>query len=117
MNTVYVNDDRSDDFLLKMAHSVGARAGDVIAFGHTHKPWHRVVGNVHFVNTGSVGRPKDGDWRAGYVLLTVDEGDVQAEFRRVEYDIDQAVSMILESTLPDEFAYYLRSGSKSLVAG
>jgi predicted phosphodiesterase len=116
LNTVYVTEHRSDDFLLKMGHSVGATAGDIVAFGHTHKPWHRIVGGVHFVNTGSVGRPKDGDWRAGYVLLNLDAAGVEVEFRRVEYDVERAARAILESTLPDEFAWYLRTGGKSLVA-
>ena len=116
LNTVYVTEDRSDDFLTKMGQSVAARSGDVVAFGHTHKPWHRVIGGVHFVNTGSVGRPKDGDWRAGYVLLTVEGSNVRVDFRRVEYDVERAANAILESTLPDEFAWYLRSGGKSLVA-
>ncbi len=53
LNTVYVTEDRSDDFLTAMGAAAGARAGDVVAFGHTHKPWHRVVGDIHFVNTGS----------------------------------------------------------------
>lgn len=115
LNTVYVTEDRSDEFLAKMGQGVGARSGDVVAFGHTHKPWHRIVDGVHFVNTGSVGRPKDGDWRAGYVLLTVEAADVRVEFRRVEYDVERAAGAIIESTLPDEFAWYLRSGGKSLV--
>jgi predicted phosphodiesterase len=116
LNTVYVAEDRSDDFLRKMGQGAGARAGDVIAFGHTHKPWQRVVGGVHFVNTGSVGRPKDGDWRAGYAILSVSEQRVDVEFRRVEYDVERAARAIIESTLPDEFAWYLRSGGRSLVA-
>lgn len=116
LNTVYVTADRSDDFLAKMGEGVGARDGDIIAFGHTHKPWHRVVGGVHFVNTGSVGRPKDGDWRAGYVMLTIASGDVSVAFKRVEYDVERAANAILESTLPNEFAAYLRSGGTSLVA-
>lgn len=116
LNTVYVTEERSDDFLAKMGESLGAKSGDVVAFGHTHKPWHRIVGGVHFVNTGSVGRPKDGDWRAGYVVLTVAGADVGVEFRRVEYDVERAANAIVESTLPDEFAWYLRSGGKSLVA-
>jgi predicted phosphodiesterase len=115
LNTVYVTEDRSDDFLSKMAGAIGAREGDVIAFGHTHIPWHRTVGGVHFVNTGSVGRPKDGDWRACYALLTVDAAAVDVEFRRVEYDVDQAASAILESSLPQEFAEYLRTGGKPSV--
>jgi predicted phosphodiesterase len=112
LNTVYVTEDRSDDVLANMGLGVGARDGDVIAFGHTHKPWHRVVKGVHFVNTGSVGRPKDGDWRAGYVLLDVDPGRVDVEFRRVNYDVDRAATAILESTLPNEFAEYLRTGGR-----
>jgi predicted phosphodiesterase len=110
LNTVYVAEDRSDDFLTSMAEGMGAKAGDVIAFGHTHKPWHRVVGGVHFVNTGSVGRPKDGDPRAGYVLLVVNESGVAVEFERVEYDLEEAARGILASELPGEFADFLRTG-------
>jgi predicted phosphodiesterase len=112
MNTVYVTEDRSDEFLTKMAEGMGAKTGDVIAFGHTHKPWHRVVGGVHFVNTGSVGRPKDGDPRACYVTLVVNESGVAVEFERVEYDVEKAARAILATELPDEFADFLRMGEK-----
>jgi predicted phosphodiesterase len=117
LNTVYVTEDRSDDFLSKMGAALGARSGDVVAFGHTHKPWTRIVDGVRFVNAGSVGRPKDGDWRAGYVVLSVSDvgGDVGVEFRRVEYEVERAARGIEESTLPREFAAYLRSGGASLV--
>jgi diadenosine tetraphosphatase ApaH/serine/threonine PP2A family protein phosphatase len=110
LNTLYWNEDRSDDFCLKMAAHAGMKAGDVIAFGHTHKPWHREVGGIHFVNTGSVGRPKDGDWRAGYVLLDLEEEEVRVEFRRVVYDVDATMRAIRASDLPDELAEYLRAG-------
>jgi predicted phosphodiesterase len=113
LNTVYWTEDRPDSFCVKMAQMAGARAADVIAFGHTHKPWHRVVDGVHFVNTGSVGRPKDGDWRAGYVLVDVtDGGEVGVELVRVEYDIERAMAGIRGSTLPREFAEYLRTGGR-----
>jgi hypothetical protein len=65
---------------------------------------------VHFVNTGSVGRPKDGDPRAGYVLLEVARDGIGVEPVRLAYDVEEAAQGILESTLPDEFAEYLRSG-------
>lgn len=110
LNTVYWTEDRPDSFCLKMAGIAGAKAGDVIAFGHTHKPWHRVVEGIHFVNTGSVGRPKDGDWRAGYVLLDVADGTPRPEIIRVEYDLERAMRGIRKSDLPDEFADYLRTG-------
>jgi len=109
LNTVYWTQDRSDVFCLKMAAHAGLEAGDVIAFGHTHQPWHREIQGIHFVNTGSVGRPKDGDWRAGYVLLSMESGHVEVDVRRVEYDLDRAMAGIRASELPDEFAEYLRT--------
>jgi len=112
LNTVYVHEDRPDTFLGKMGQAAGARPGDIVCFGHTHKPWSRVVEGVHYVNTGSVGRPKDGDWRAGYVLLDVDAADVGVEFVRVEYDVEQAARAIIESELPYELADYLKPGGK-----
>ncbi|MBI2406838.1 MAG: metallophosphoesterase family protein [Gemmatimonadetes bacterium] len=111
LNTVYVHAQRPDEFLGKMGESVGARGGDIVCFGHTHVPWHRQVDGVHFVNTGSVGRPKDGDPRAGYVLLDVADGQpVRMEIVRVSYDVEAAARAILASTLPDEFAGQLRTG-------
>ena len=113
LNTLYWTADRSDEFCLKMAGMAGARAGDVVCFGHTHVPWHREIEGIHFVNTGSVGRPKDGDWRAGYVLLGVHGGGVEVSFERVEYDVEEAMAGIRGSELPDEFAEFLRTGGKA----
>ena len=112
LNTVYVTEDRTDEFLATMAKNMGSRPGDIVCFGHTHKPWHRIVEGIHFVNTGSVGRPKDGDPRAGYVVLDVDEASVGVEVIRVPYDVDGAAQAILASTLPDDFAEYLRTGGR-----
>jgi diadenosine tetraphosphatase ApaH/serine/threonine PP2A family protein phosphatase len=111
-----VTEDRPDSFLEKMARDIGARAGDVICFGHTHKPWQRVVGGIQFINTGSVGRPKDGDWRAGYVLLSVEASGARGEFLRVPYDVDEAADAIHVSDLPSEFAEILKSGGAGAVA-
>jgi len=109
-NVTYWTEDRADDFCTKMGNAAGARAGDVIAFGHTHKPWQRAIGGVQFVNAGSVGRPKDGDPRAGYVHLDVGETGTRVELRRVEYDVERVARAIAASTLPDELADHLRTG-------
>lgn len=109
-NLVYVTADRSDDFLSKMASQAGVRAGDVLCFGHTHVPWQRVVGGVTFVNTGSVGRPKDGDARAAYVMLDVSSSGVQVEIVRVVYDVEAAARGVVAAGLPTEFAEFLRKG-------
>ena len=110
LNTVYWHEQRSDEFCLQMARDAGLRAGDLIAFGHTHKPWHRQVEGIHFVNTGSAGRPKDGDWRAGYVLLHRDRANWVPEFRRVEYDLEATVAAMRQAGLPDAFGDQLRTG-------
>jgi len=111
LNTLYWTEDRDDTFCRRMAERAGARAGDVVAFGHTHVPWHREVDGIHFVNTGSVGRPKDGNPQAGYVILTFGE-HVEVTFVRVTYDVDRAAEAIRGSTLPDAFADFLLRGGK-----
>ncbi|MEX2583615.1 MAG: metallophosphoesterase family protein [Gemmatimonadota bacterium] len=116
LNTLYWTEDRSDAFCLKMAGLAGLGTGDVICFGHTHKPWIREVDGIRFVNTGSVGRPKDGDPRAAYVLLDVGLSP-SVEIRRVAYDVERAARAIRESELPDEFAEHLRSGGAPSTAG
>jgi diadenosine tetraphosphatase ApaH/serine/threonine PP2A family protein phosphatase len=61
--------------------------------------------DIHFLNAGSIGKPKDGDPRAGYVLLIEADEDVRAiDLVRVEHDVERAVEGILRSKLPNEFA-------------
>ena len=112
LNTVYWTEDRSDEFCLKMAAVVGLQPGDAIAFGHTHRPWHRVVSGMHFVNTGSVGRPKDGDWRAGYVRVELGDGAPSVELVRVPYDVESTIAGVRAAGLPEDFAEFLRTGGK-----
>ena len=114
LNTVDWTADRDEDFCRRMAQAAGARAGDLIAFGHTHLPWTRVVDEVTFVNAGSVGRPKDGDPRAGYVVVELSGSAPRVEFRRVAYDVSRTVRAIEASELPDEFGSYVESGGRSL---
>jgi len=113
LNTAYWTEDKSDEFCLKMAKLAGAKPGDAIAFGHTHLPWTRDVEEIRFINTGSVGRPKDGDPRAGYVILDVRADIAAPEFIRVEYDVELAVKAIKASSLPHEFANDLMTGRKN----
>ena len=82
----------------------------MIAFGHTHKPWLREIEGLHFVNTGSVGRPKDGDPRAGFAMVTMDGALVDVEHVRVDYDVRAAAAGIQQRSLPPDFAEYLRIG-------
>jgi putative phosphoesterase len=80
---------------------------DLLLFGHTHKPWVREYGGVLFVNCGSVGKPKDGDPRGSFVVLTPSEGAVSVSIERVEYDVRAVAQEITEVGLPGELAEQL----------
>lgn len=116
----YLFEDRPDGSFQRMMQKANAQ---VLAFGHTHKPYHRILeyrqeGNSryeHAINIGSVGKPKDGDPRACYAMLewdkTIDLYDPDSltlTFRRVEYDVETTANAIENSPLPDAFANMLR---------
>ena len=114
VNTLYWTEDRPESFDRRMIAAARMREGDVLAFGHTHLPFTREIDGVRLVNAGSVGRPKDGDPRACYAIVSRDGAGTAVEHVRVEYDVERAASAILASDLPDELAWYLRSGGASL---
>jgi len=63
------------------------------------------------INEGSVGKPKDGDPRAAYIILSAEGKDLQVEFVRVTYDVEQVASAIEASEMPSEYAGMLRTAS------
>jgi predicted phosphodiesterase len=81
-----------------------AETGQVLVFGHTHKPWVRSYGGVLFVNCGSVGKPKDGDPRGAFAVLTATPDGVDVSIERVEYDAAAVAGEIAASGLPAEYA-------------
>lgn len=92
--------------------------------GHTHVPRvyvkndkvHEVsagpvvieASSKYFINVGSVGQPRDGDWRACYAIYDLDEKLVT--FRRVEYDIATTQRKILSAGLPEMLAERIAEG-------
>jgi predicted phosphodiesterase len=93
-------------------------------FGHTHWPMafirdetvQRVAidrlqlrnGKQYLVNPGSVGQPRDRDWRAAYCVYDTDEQMI--EQRRVIYDLATAQRKIRDAGLPDRLADRLAAG-------
>jgi predicted phosphodiesterase len=93
-------------------------------YGHTHAP--RVYvrdgsvrsqmldklilepGKKYFVNVGSVGQPRDGDWHAAYCIYT--PGEQRVDLRRIEYDIWSAQDKIVAAGLPQRLADRLALG-------
>ncbi len=72
-------------------------APDYICVGHTHHQYILNVGQTTIINPGSLGLPRDGDARAGYVILD----DNKAEMKRIEYDIDSTIKKLRSSSLPE----------------
>ena len=116
----YLFEDRPDRSFLRMMEVAGA---DVMLLGHTHKPYHKVLPSEadgrtryrHAINIGSVGKPKDGDPRACYVLLHLSADaspstadSLEVEFVRVEYDVERAARAVQDSPLPNVYAGMLR---------
>ncbi len=108
----YLFEERDPRSLARIAQ--GAEA-DILIFGHTHRPWVREIEGVLFVNTGSVGKPKDGDPRAAWVMLTLEpERPVRVEVRRVPYDVAAMAAAIRAAKgLPDHFARDIETGGAS----
>ncbi len=93
-------------------------------YGHTHTPRIYVKGDTvepveamsvklemgrkYFINTGSAGQPRDGDWRASYA--TYDAATQEVEIHRIEYDIQRAQDKIIAAGLPEMLAHRLSLG-------
>ena len=93
-------------------------------YGHTHTPRIYVksdsvepleetevnleMGRKYFINVGSTGQPRDGDWRASYVVYDSDNQNVT--IRRIDYDIQKAQDKIIEAGLPEMLAHRLTLG-------
>ncbi len=107
----------------------------VTFFGHTHVQggfatsggeWFRLVpefvsaaetesfqldlraGARHLLNPGSVGQPRDGDWRAAFALY--DDDAAAVTFFRIPYDLARAQERIRAAGLPDRLASRLGLG-------
>lgn len=127
----YLLPDRTDAQLARLADEAAA---DVVCVGHIHLHYHRAMTAadgrpVHYVSTGSAGKPKDGDPRAGWVELvlgtrdqvlgaTTDEAagpagssDVWAGsvVHRVTYDVESVARAMIAAGLPRTLAEALRT--------
>lgn len=117
----YLFEDRPEKSLMRILEDAQA---DVMLFGHTHKPYHRILEyNLngqkafrHAINIGSVGKPKDGDPRACYAVMELNTSlslheatSVSVRFVKVAYDVEKAAMAVEQSELPDAYAKALRT--------
>lgn len=86
-----------------------AAAADLLIFGNTLRPFHRVAQRRHFVNAGSVGRPRDGNSQTGYAVIETD-GDLHVSFRRMPYDVERTVAALQKRGAPARLATAFAQG-------
>lgn len=118
----YILEDMEESLLAEIMQEANA---DILCFGHSHKPYHRIINTGtngenyfrHAINIGSVGKPKDNNPKGCYVLLTINtdcsvtyKDALKIEFIRFEYDVEKAAKAVEDSPLPNEFADMLRKG-------
>lgn len=83
---------------------------NIILVGHTHKPEIQRCGNIAIINPGSVGQPRDGDPRASYILIDIDEVGWYAGIERVEYDIEYTQNKMRAKNYPQYLIDRLSKG-------
>ena len=97
-------------------HAHSKRANDV---KNRAESWTLTLqpGSRHLINPGSVGQPRDFDWRAAFAILNLPEGEDeraatpgQITFCRVPYDVISSQGRILMAGLPERLAARLREG-------
>lgn len=65
---------------------------DLLAYGHIHLQHQRTLEQGTVIGVGSLGLPFDGDRRAMYTVIDSDGGGFNVDFRRLEYDVERAIS-------------------------
>lgn len=89
---------------------------DVIIMGHTHQPYIRKVeiaetspGGI-MINCGSVGRSRESEQLATYLLLHILEDSISPEIIKLAYPVDEVIDAIEKSSIPDFYAHFLKRG-------
>jgi putative phosphoesterase len=71
---------------------------DFVCVGHTHLPFHLDLGDTQVINPGSIGQPRDGDWRGSYAMVE----DGRVSFHRFEYDVEATLRAVRDRGINGE---------------
>ena len=127
-----------DEYIVSLGDALApliALTAPLTFFGHTHlqggffangsgadgfRPEYRTVGKAesvalqlkpgarYLINPGSVGQPRDGDWRAAFAVFDNEAGVVH--FQRAPYNLKGAQDRIFAANLPPRLATRLAAG-------
>jgi len=108
-NDTYLYESENDEVFISMLESADA---DLMVMGHTHLSFKKQFeNNTWAVNCGSVGRSKEENKLASYLILTLDEEKITPEIVQLPYPVDETARRIRESGIPDYYALFLKNES------
>lgn len=81
----------NSDRVFELSKTIDA---DIIICGYTHIPFYQKIGGKHFINAGSVGKPKHGGPQASYAIVNVEANRVDCEMVKVNYDLTEIIKVI-----------------------
>ena len=99
-----------DEAKMRAARLIAESDCDLLVLGHTHKPYAIEHGDALLLNPGSVGQPRDGDPRACYAIVDIEEGRIKPHIYRVTYDIERTREKMRRLGLPESLAARLGLG-------
>lgn len=85
---------------------------DIVITGHSHTPYHKHIGGIHFINPGSAGRMFDGNPAASCAILELSSSTISVSHLRVPYDVDAVTTAIAENSLPAIYSQMFKEGQK-----
>ncbi|MDH6252744.1 putative phosphodiesterase [Chryseobacterium sp. H1D6B] len=110
-NDTYLYESEDDQVFIDLLNDSQA---DVVMMGHTHLSFKKIVEGKWAVNTGSVGRSKEENRLASYVILTLDKDKITPEIIQLEYPVEEAAQKIEASGIPNYYADFLRNEKTSV---
>lgn len=84
----------------------------LVVTGHSHTPYHKQIGQIHFINPGSVGRMFDGNPQASCAVLHIDGGAIGVRHYRLEYPVEQVIQKLRDEHFPDIYCRMYQAGRK-----
>lgn len=111
-NDTYLYESGSDEIFQNM---LSESQSDVIMMGHTHMSFNKCFNGRWAINAGSVGRSREENRLATYVILTLDEEKLTSEIIQLSYPLEEVARKIEESEIPNYYASFLRNEKLSVI--
>ncbi|NIF07486.1 metallophosphoesterase family protein [Chryseobacterium sp. Tr-659] len=106
-NDTYLYESENNEVFTGMLKKSGA---DVVVMGHTHLSFKKQFENKKWaINCGSVGRSKEENRLASYLILTFDEEKITPEIIQLSYPLEETIRGIEESEIPDYYSRFLKN--------